>query len=112
VLGLLLLRPEEALHGREIARRTVLPAATVTRELTRLAEVGVLKRERRGNQMLYGADTACPVYAELASILRKTSGVVDVLIQALTPALPPIARSLRLRVCGVRTRNGGENGGE
>src|ERR1700712_5544419 len=36
VLGLLLLRPEEALHGREIARRTGLPAGTITCELTKL----------------------------------------------------------------------------
>ncbi|QEI09563.1 nucleotidyltransferase domain-containing protein [Pigmentiphaga aceris] len=90
VLGLLLLRPEEALHGREIARRTGLPAGTITRELTRLAEVGLLARERRGNQVLYWADTNCPVFAEVASILRKTSGVVDVLVQALTTVMPQL----------------------
>lgn len=85
VLGLLLLRPDEALHGREIARRTGLPAGTVTRELTRLAEVGLLRREKRGNQQLYSADTTCPIHTELASILRKTSGMADVLAQALAP---------------------------
>lgn len=90
VLGLLLLRPEEALHGREIARRIGLPAGTITRELTRLADVGLLKRERRGNQVLYRADTDCAVFSEVASILRKTSGVVDVLIQALTPVMPQL----------------------
>lgn len=90
VLGLLLLRPDLALHGREIARRTGLPAGSVTRELTRLAEVGLLKREPRGNQMLYSADTTCPVYTELAGILRKTSGVVDILVQALMPVLPAL----------------------
>ena len=42
VLGLLLLHPDEALHGREIARRTGLAAGTVSRELTRLVEVGLL----------------------------------------------------------------------
>lgn len=40
VLGLLLLRPKEALHGREVARRTGLPAGTITRELTKPAEAG------------------------------------------------------------------------
>jgi DNA-binding MarR family transcriptional regulator len=50
VLGMLLLHPEESLHGREIARRTGLPAGTLTRELKRLAEVGLLNRQRRGNQ--------------------------------------------------------------
>jgi predicted nucleotidyltransferase len=86
VLGLLLLHPEEALHGREIARRTGLPSGTLTRELVRLAQVGLLRREKRGNQLLYSADRASPVFEELASILRKTSGVVEVLAGALAPA--------------------------
>jgi predicted nucleotidyltransferase len=90
VLGLLLLRPEAALHGREISRRTGLPAGTITRELTKLAEVGLLKREKRGNQQVYSANTASPVFAELASILRKTSGLADVLLQALEPVAPAL----------------------
>lgn len=90
VLGLLLLRPDEALHGREVARRTGLPAGTITRELTRLAEVGLLKREKRGNQQVYSADTSGPIYTELASILRKTSGLADVLTEALAPAAESI----------------------
>lgn len=90
VLGLLLLRPDEALHGREVARRTGLAAGTVTRELTKLAEVGLLRREKRGNQQLYSADKSCPVFTELAGILRKTSGLADVLRQALAPAAPLI----------------------
>jgi predicted nucleotidyltransferase len=92
VLALLLLRPEEALHGREIARRTGLPAGTITRELTKLVDVGLLRRERRGNQQVYSADTSSSIYAELASILRKTSGVADELRDALAPA----AEKLRL----------------
>ena len=95
VLSLLLLHPNEALHGREIARRTGLPAGTITRELVRLAEAGLLKREKRGNQQIYSADTSGPIYAELASILRKTSGLVDVLVQALAPLAP------RLRIAFV-----------
>jgi predicted nucleotidyltransferase len=90
VLGLLLLRPDESLHGREIARRTGLPAGTITRELTKLAEVGLLKRTKRGNQQVYSADTSGPIFTELASILRKTSGLADVLVQALAPAAPKL----------------------
>jgi predicted nucleotidyltransferase len=85
VLGLLLLRPDEALHGREIARRTGLPAGTLTRELKRLAEVGLLKQEKRGNQLLYSANRASPIFGELAGILRKTSGLADVVAEALAP---------------------------
>jgi DNA-binding transcriptional ArsR family regulator len=107
VLGLLLLRPEQALHGREIARRVGLPSGTVTRELTRLAEAGLLKREKRGNQQVYSADTACPVFPEVAGLLRKTSGLADVLVDALATLVP------RLRVAFVfgSVAQGRENAG-
>jgi predicted nucleotidyltransferase len=83
VLGLLLLQPDESLHGREIARRTGLPAGTLTRELKRLAGVGLLTQEKRGNQTLYRANRAYPIFAELSGILRKTSGLADVVVEAL-----------------------------
>jgi DNA-binding transcriptional ArsR family regulator len=85
VLGLLYLRPDETFHGREIARRTGFPAGTVTRELRKLAEVGLLERESRGNQILYRANRASPVFEEVAGILRKTSGFGDELARALQP---------------------------
>ena len=74
MLGLLLLQPDESLHGRKIARRTGLPAGTLTRELKRLAGVGLLTQEKRGNQTLYRANRASPIFSELSGILRKTSG--------------------------------------
>jgi predicted nucleotidyltransferase len=58
--------------------------------LTKVAGVGLLKREKRGNQQVYSADTGSPVYSELASILRKTSGMADVLVQALMPVAPSL----------------------
>ena len=85
VLGLLLLHPDESLHGREIARRTGLPPGTLTRELKRLADVGLLNCERRGNQLAYSANRQSPIFEELAGILRKTSGLADVVAQALEP---------------------------
>ena len=85
VLGMLLLHPEEFLHGREIARRAGLPAGTLTRELKRLADVGLLNRERRGNQVVYSANRQSPIFQELAGILRKTSGLADVVTEALEP---------------------------
>jgi predicted nucleotidyltransferase len=85
VLGMLLLHPEESLHGREIARRTGLPAGTLTRELKRLADVGLLNRLRRGNQLVYSANRDSPIFEELAGILRKTSGLADVVADALEP---------------------------
>ena len=64
VFGLLLLHPDEALHGREIARRTGLPAGTLTRELRLWAEVGLLVCKRQGNQRLYSANRDSPIEQE------------------------------------------------
>jgi predicted nucleotidyltransferase len=90
VLGMLLLHPEESLHGREIARRAGLPAGTLTRELKRLAEAGLLNCERRGNQLLYSANRQSPIFGELAGILRKTSGLTDVVAEVLEPLMDQI----------------------
>lgn len=84
VLGLLLLNPERSYYVREIARLTDTAAGTLHKELARLAEVGLLVRENVGNQVRYSANRDCPVFEELASILRKTSGLVDVLAEALS----------------------------
>ncbi|MBU9617152.1 nucleotidyltransferase domain-containing protein [Burkholderia multivorans] len=85
VLGLLLLRPDEALHVREIARMTDTAPGTLHKELSKLAEAGILSRERQGNQVLYRANRGCAIYEELAAIMRKTSGIGDVLTDALRP---------------------------
>ncbi len=85
VLGLLLLHPQERYHLREIARRTGTLPGTLTRELSQLTEAGVLLREPIGNQHLYSANLQCPIYSELAGILRKISGICEVLADALFP---------------------------
>lgn len=85
VLSLLLLHPEEQYHVREIARLTGTQAGTLHKELSLLATGGILTKTLRGNQVHYQANVSCPIYEELRSILRKTSGLVDVLADALAP---------------------------
>ncbi|WP_331344158.1 nucleotidyltransferase domain-containing protein [Cellvibrio sp. UBA7661] len=85
VLGLLLMQPEQAYHVREIARLTQTQPGTLHKELSRLAEVGILEKMTQGNQVSYRANRQSLVFEELASIVRKTSGLADVLAQALLP---------------------------
>jgi predicted nucleotidyltransferase len=85
VLGLLLLNPDKSYHVRELARLTGTAAGTLHKELTKLTAGGVLQRQEVGNQVRYSANRDCPVFEELASILRKTSGLADVLAAALSP---------------------------
>ncbi len=74
VLSLLYLRPGDRLHVRMIARLTGVPAGSLHRELRQLAEAGLLVAERSGNQVLYSANEASPVFRELSSMLDKTAG--------------------------------------
>lgn len=85
VLGLLLLHPEQAYHVREIARLTGTVAGTLHKELSKLADAGLLVKRAQGNQVAYQANRNNLIFEELASILRKTSGIADVLAEALAP---------------------------
>ncbi len=90
MLALLLLHPDESFHIREIARITNKVPGTLLRELSALSEAGLLKWRRVGNQAHYQADPSCPIYEELRGILKKTSGVADVLREALAPLAPRV----------------------
>ncbi len=94
VLALLLLHPERRYHVREIARLTGTTAGTLHKELARLAQAGVLVRQEVGNQVHYGANRECPVFQELAGLLRKTAGLADVLRDALVGLRERIALAL------------------
>lgn len=85
VLSALLLHPETSWHVRELARRLDTLPGSLNRELVRLAEAGILARQRIGNQVHYRADRNCPIFSELAALLRKTSGLAAVLADALYP---------------------------
>jgi len=85
LLAALLLRPDESLHVRELARLTGASPGSVHRELKVFTELGVLRRREVGRQVFYSADRGCPVFEELAGLLRKTVGLVDVIRHALQP---------------------------
>lgn len=85
VLALLLLRPDERFHVRELERLTGISAGSLHRELKAMSEAGLLIREQQGNQVLYQADRSCSIFEELASIFRKTVGLGSELTTALEP---------------------------
>lgn len=85
VLAQLLLHPEESLHLRELARLTASHAGTLGRELDKLVEAGLVLRREQGNQVRYQANAQCPLFVELASMFRKTHGMVPALREALAP---------------------------
>jgi predicted nucleotidyltransferase len=85
VLGVLLLHPDQSFHMRELSRLTDVPAGSLHRELKQLSGCGLLMRWSVGNQVHFQANRRCPVFDELAGFFRKTTGLADVLREALLP---------------------------
>lgn len=109
VLNLLLLHPEKSYHVREIARLTNTSAGTLHRELSKLAGAEVLVREISGNQVYYRANIHYPIFNELTSILRKTSGLADILANTLAPLAKKIDVAFIFGSLAQGTENAGSD---
>ena len=90
VLGLILLHPGQQFFLREIARLTHTNPGTLKRELDKLVKAGIINFEKSGNQNYYSANQSSPIFEDLVNILRKTSGLVDVIQSALLPLVEQI----------------------
>ena len=75
--------PDSALYMREIERRTGFAIGTVQTELKKLQRLDIISRVRDGNRVYYRANTAHPVYPEIRALVLKTSGLADVIVNAL-----------------------------
>jgi predicted transcriptional regulator len=85
LLALLFLEPDRAFHLRDLARRIGAGQGAVQRELRRLTDAGIIKREHSGHAIVYRANRESPVYEELRGLMAKTTGAVERLREALTP---------------------------
>jgi len=88
LLGILYANPGEAYYLRRLAREAGTGVGAVQRELKRLSEAGIIRREVRDRQVYFRANPDCPVYADLRSFIVKTAGVGDILRAALAPLAP------------------------
>ena len=83
LLALFFTQPEQSFYLRQIVRMARIGQGATQRELARWVKAGLLLRTRRGNQVNYQANSASPVFAELKALTVKTTGVADVLQEAL-----------------------------
>ena len=85
VLGVLFGNPGRSFYANEMIGLARSGTGAVQRELARLEAAGLVTAIRIGNQKHYQANQASPVFGELRALILKTSGLADVLREALAP---------------------------
>jgi DNA-binding transcriptional ArsR family regulator len=79
LLGHLFILSGREFSVKEIQLETGIPQATVSREVARLEEAGLLRSRQVGRSKLIRADEDSPSFTELRSILLKTVGPAFIL---------------------------------
>lgn len=75
----------ESFYLRQLARRTEITLGAVQRELRQLVDAGLVTRKVIGSQTFFSANQASPVFEEMRSLVTKTVGIHDILLEALRP---------------------------
>lgn len=84
LLGELFVYAPDPRSVSELANVTGIPQATVSREVARLEEAGLVRSRRRGRLRLVEPNDQLPYYHELRSLLIKTIGPAAVLAHELS----------------------------
>lgn len=85
VLAVLFGNPARSFFANEVIALAGSGTGAVQRELARLEMAGLVTVTRLGKQKHYQANAGSPVFQELRGLVLKTSGLVDVLREALAP---------------------------
>lgn len=75
ILELFFGNPSEMYHVRGIVREVGEEINAVRRELARLEEAGIIKKESRGNRIYYWLREDYPMFGDLLSMIAKNTGV-------------------------------------
>src|SRR3972149_530159 len=73
--------PTQMFHVRDLVRKTVEEINAVRRELARMEQLGMVKKEPRGNRLYYWFRQDYIFYSDLLSLVAKTTGIGENLIK-------------------------------
>lgn len=74
---------DNALHVREIERRSGFTIGTIQTEMKKLYRLDLVSKRRDGNRLYYSANQQHPVFSEIQALVVKTVGLLDLLKGAL-----------------------------
>lgn len=93
LLALFFSNPEQSYYLNEVIRHAAMGSGAVTRELEKLASVGILTITKIGNQKHFQANKNCPIYPELTQIVLKTFGIKGALQDVLKDVLDNVEKA-------------------
>ena len=85
LLGWMMMHASDRFFVRQLTAILKEDSTNVSRELARLAKMGILTSRQEGRQKYYQVNQECFIYPELRGLVLKTEGVGDVLRSALAP---------------------------
>ena len=85
VLAATLTRPEKWWYLSELAEFLHTRPSSLQRELSSLADSGILQRRKDGRRTYFKAEMQSPIFRDLRSIFEKTAGLIPTLRVALRP---------------------------
>jgi predicted nucleotidyltransferase len=85
VLAATLMQPQRWWYLSDLAALLDRSPSSLQREVSRLADAGILETRQEANRTYYRPNTDCPLLPELTGLIAKTVGVADVFRRALAP---------------------------
>lgn len=85
LLSWLLSHPGERYFVRQLAGLLREDSTNLSRELSRLEDLGLVNSAREGQQKYFQTNRSSPIYPELRGLVLKTAGASEVLREALHP---------------------------
>lgn len=79
------MKPDRKFYLSQIIDHVGGGHGSVQRELQNLADTGLILREKNGHQVYFQANKKNPIFRELKGLIVKTSGIADVIRDALEP---------------------------
>ena len=90
ILALFFTNIESSFYLRQVAQIVDCGMGAVQRELTNLTNAGILKRNEEGRHVYFQVNKSCPIFNELITLIKKTSGLAGPIKQALDPLIDQI----------------------
>ncbi len=76
--------PDDALHIRELYRRTGLGMASLQKELDRFQRLDIVRKDRDGRRLIYRLDVDSDHWRAMRALVRRLATPAEVLREALT----------------------------